>query len=128
LIGGGAALGAVAGEGLDRAWVQLGKLIEKSLNDSGGMEYQYALRARQDGLYPDVRNGTVRLKAGDVWKYGTSVEPGKRYPAAALQTLGLTMEVQSMGNPYQVLAQEKIQLINYVIRNGDLPPGNKIYK
>lgn len=121
------AAGAVTGEAIDRAWAQLQGLIAKATT-SGPLEYQYALVAEVSGMYPDVRNGLAYLNAGDVWKYGTTITPGGRYPLAALGAFSLRMDIQSTGTHYQVLAQEKIQLINYAINNGTLPPGNRIFK
>lgn len=112
---------------LDRAWTQLNRLIDKS-TDSGPQAYQYALVAQRDGSYLDVRNGITELKAGDVWKYGTTINTDQRYPSSALESLNLRMEIQSSGTPSQVLVQEKLMLINHFISNGSLPPGNKIFK
>ena len=126
-IAGGAALGAVTGQQLDKAWVQLSGLIAKATT-AGPIETQYALVAQSSGLYPDVRNGVVQLNAGDVWKYGTTSDTSNRYPQSALGTLNLRMDVQATGTRYQVLAAEKIKLIQYAIANGQLPPGNKIFK
>ncbi len=127
IIATGAAAGAITGEAVDRAWEQLSGLISKAVT-LGPLEYQYALVAQTTGLYPDVRNGLVALNAGDVWKYGTSADPSSRYADSALRNLGLSMQVQSTGTKYQVLAQEKMQLIQYAVTNGTLPPGNKIFK
>lgn len=114
-------------EWLAAAWNQLERLVRKSSN-SGPNEYQYALLARADGVYPDVRGGTVTLKMGDVWKFGTSVDPSSRYPRGALDALNLSMVRQTQGTRYQVLAQEKLNLIGYYINHGRLPPGNKVFK
>jgi len=128
MVGGGVLAGAVTGEALDRAWGQLGTLIQKASTYVGGQEYQYALVSQRNGLYPDVRGNLVSLKAGEVWKYGTSANPAGRYPAAAMQDLGLNMVIQATGNRYEVLAQEKIMLIGYYTLHGQLPPGNRIFK
>ena len=68
------------------------------------------------------------LKAGDVWKYGTTIDPGGRYPASALKIFNLEYEVQARGNHMTVLVAEKVQLIDYAITHGSLPPGNRIFK
>lgn len=70
----------------------------------------------------------VQLNEGEVWKYGTTMDPAGRYSASALATLGLNMEIQATGTASQVLVQEKIMLIQYAIENGSLPPGNNIFK
>ncbi len=96
----------------------------------GSQSYQYALIAESSGYYPDVRNGGTRfLNVGEVYKYGTSVDPDTRYPQAYYSTgRGLLMEVQYTGTAYSVLAMEKYKLIIYAGVNGDLPAGNKIFK
>jgi hypothetical protein len=119
--------GTSFGAAIDRAWDQLNALINNATS-TGPMAYQYALVANSTGPYPDVRNGITYLNAGDVWKYGTTVDPSDRYSASALSTLGLSMQLQTTGTVSQVLVQEKIMLIGYAIRNGSLPPGNKIFK
>ncbi|MGA0611560.1 RHS repeat domain-containing protein [Caldimonas sp. KR1-144] len=124
---GGAAAGAAAGAGLEKAWGQLGSLLEKA-TQSGPQAVQYALVAERGGLYPTVRGESVFLNAGDVWKYGISVNAADRYSGHVLKSLGLQMEIQSSGTLPQVYVAEKIQLINYVMSNGSLPPGNKIFK
>jgi len=128
MVAGGAALGASIGTGVDRAWKQLDNLMTKAVTSTGPLEYQYALVAKVTGPYPDVRGGLAMLKAGDVWKYGTTNDPKARYSAIALNSLGLDIIVQSQGNHMQVLVAEKIQLIDYAITHGSLPPGNRIFK
>jgi hypothetical protein len=128
-IAGGAALGAIAGQQLDIAWTQLNNLLEKSAsNTAGPIEVQYALLATVTGPYPDVRGGIATLNAGDVWKYGTTVDPAGRYPLSSLNGLNLKFVEQTAGTRYQVLAQEKLKLIQHAIQNGNLPPGNRIFK
>jgi hypothetical protein len=127
IVAGGIALGTVTGEAIERAYVQLEGLVAKAIIN-GPQESQYALVAETTGLFPDVRNGTTTLNAGDVWKYGTSANPADRYSDSALQGLGLRMVVQSTGTKYAVLAQEKMKLIQHAIAHGSLPPGNKIFK
>lgn len=114
-------------ERLDAAWVQLDKLLGREVT-TGRQEYQYALVVNRDGIYPDVRYGAVTMKALDVWKYGTSLDPDDRYPEVHLRTLGLSMVKQTEGTRTQVLIQEKIKLIQYFVTHGELPPGNKIFK
>lgn len=126
-MAGGAVLGAVTGEQLDKAWTQLNGLIEKA-TATGPIETQYALIAERSGLYPTVRGGLVQMNAGDVWKYGTSADPTSRYAASALKSLGLIMNPQTAGTRYQVLVAEKMKLIEYAVTNWQLPPGNRIFK
>ncbi|MQA37923.1 hypothetical protein [Rugamonas aquatica] len=110
------------------AWEALTLLVAKSEATTGKTEYQYALVVDRDGGYPDVRYGYVKMKALDVWKYGTSLDPDSRYPLSVLKNLGLSMVKESEGTKYQVLTQEKMQLMKYYIEHGELPPGNKIFK
>ena len=128
IVGAGVAAGAVTGLAIEKAWTQLETLVQKSAVATGPSEYQYALVAARPGLYPNVRGGLSTLAAGDVWKYGTSIDPNGRYPLAGVQGLGLQMVVQTTGNHYQVLAQEKAMLIGYALTHGSLPPGNRIFK
>jgi RHS repeat-associated protein len=112
---------------VERAWTQLLNLINK-VDENGQQEVQYALVAERTTLYPTVRGETILLEKGDVWKYGTTIDPAGRYSQSALATLGLRMEVQATGTNSQVLVAEKLQLIQYFLSNADLPPGNKIFK
>lgn len=127
LIAGGTALGAVTGEAIANAWDQLDNLLSKATN-AGPQAVQYALLAERAGLYPTVGGGLVQMNAGDVWKYGISTDAPGRYPSQALSTLGLRMDIQATGTLPQMYVSEKIQLINYAVSNGSLPPGNRIFK
>jgi hypothetical protein len=100
-----AALGKVTAITAARPWWKIaddsGKLdpaVETALMmaipaGSGARVEQYALRAVKDGLYPVMRRGFaeavdwVWLRAGDVWKYGTTKNPLTRYSAKCLSTL-----------------------------------------
>lgn len=127
LVAGGVALGAASGNAIANAWEQLEKLIDKA-TDAGPQAVQYALVAERPGLYPTVGGDLVQLDAGDVWKYGMTIDPSNRYPLAAMQTLGLQMEIQATGTRSRVYVAEKLQLIQYYISHGSLPPGNRIFK
>jgi hypothetical protein len=127
MIAGGAAGGALAADAIANAWDQLENLLSKATN-AGPQSVQYALVAERSGLYPTVGGDLVQLNAGDVWKYGISTDPAGRYPAQALSVLGLRMDIQAVGTLPQVYIAEKIQLINYAVTNGSLPPGNRIFK
>jgi len=115
-------------ERLQNAWAALELLVDRAAFPDGTKEYQYALVVDRDGNYPDVRYGYVKMKALDVWKYGTSMDPESRYTKSYLQSLGVTMVIESQGTRIQVLVQEKVQLIRYYLYYGELPPGNKIFK
>jgi hypothetical protein len=127
IVASGTVGGGAFGAAIDRAWGQLDTLIRNATSTGPGA-YQYALIANSDGPYPDVRNGTAYLNAGDVWKYGTTVDPSNRYSASYLSTLGVSMQIQATETTSQVLVQEKLMLMQYAVSNGSLPPGNKIFK
>jgi hypothetical protein len=57
-----------------------------------------------------------------------SNDPNGRYSVNALLGLNLCMNIEVVGTRPQVLVAEKIQLINYAIIQGQLPPGNRIFK
>jgi hypothetical protein len=114
-------------ERLQKAWVQLETLLGYAVG-TGPNEYQYALMAKADGKYPDVRYGWVQMKTGDVWKFGTSMDPDSRYSQAYLDGIGVSMVIQYTGTRIETLVREKMNLINYYISHGELPPGNKIFK
>ncbi len=130
IIAGGAALGAVIGDGIERAYNSLGGLVDKAAATTRGgeSETQYALIAERTGTYPDVRKGTTQLQAGAVWKYGTTNNSAGRYSSTSLSALGLKLVIQNRGSRAQTLVHEKVKLINYAVRNGALPPGNRIFR
>lgn len=80
------------------------------------------------GPYPSVRGGIATPTAGDVWKFGTTVDIGGRYAPSARVGLNLKMVEQARGTATHVLIQEKLMLIQHAILNGSLPPGNRIFK
>jgi RHS repeat-associated protein len=102
--------------------------------NGGGVQTadQYALVAAKDGYYPVMKGGfaepqgEVWLNAGDVWKYGKTINPATRYSKTRLDELGLVYERQFSGTPSQALAVEKQKILNYQTEYGTLPPGNKI--
>jgi len=111
----------------NRAWAKAEALTTVKAKAGEPQEYQYALRADRAGNFRDLNTGgTIHLNAGDVWKYGTSANPSDRYSTNELK--GLTMEIETTGTAAQVLAQEKIKIIEYVNENGTRPPGNPIYR
>jgi len=127
IVAGGMAAGAVTADAIANAWDQLDNLLTRAAN-AGPQAVQCALVAERAGLYPTVGGDLVHLNAGEVWKYGISTNADMRYPPQALSTLGLVMEIQTRGTLPQVYVAEKIQLINYAVTNGALPPGNRIFK
>ena len=93
---------------------------------------QYALRAVEDGFYPVMKRGFaepqggVWLNAGDVWKYGTTMNPSTRYPKSFLEEWGLRYSPQNSGTLQESLASEKANILLYETVHGVLPPGNKV--
>ena len=70
--------------------------------------------------------GGIFLKAGDVWKYGTTKNPTTRYSQSFLTEWGLEYKPQFSGTLQEALSAEKQQILNYESLNKALPPGNKI--
>ena len=69
---------------------------------------QYALVARTDGHYPDVRNPRgVYLAKGDVWKYGQTSNPEGRYSQDYLDSLNLDKIPEFQGTKEECLIMEK---------------------
>ena len=90
---------------------------------------QYALVAKSDGYYPNVRTGKgFYLARGDVWKYGQTSDPNGRYDSSYLENLNLVKVWEFSGTTEECLIMEKIKLYGYYINNGCLPPGNKIFR
>lgn len=103
--------------------------IEKRPDGPPGV--QYSLRATRDGFYPDIRNGQVFLKAGEVWKYGetTMYPPEKRYGGKpVLDSWNLEMHRDTEGTQKQIKIEEKHKLYKYFLTYGHLPPSNAIFR
>jgi len=116
----------------EKFWYKF-KPKEPEENDDREHE-QYVLRANRTGYYPIMKwgykdpVGTVKLKRGDVWKYGTTVNPDSRYSQIWLRKMNLRKFPEETGSAPYVLAQEGIKIIKYFIEYGKLPPGNKMFK
>lgn len=97
---------------------------------------QYALIAQRDGFYPVMQRGFKEpqdgtwLNAGEVWKYGTTVNPSTRYSGTFLNNTGNGLRYDQMmsGTLPQALFAEKVAIQNYRQMFGILPPGNKMVK
>jgi hypothetical protein len=69
------------------------------------------------------------LQPGEVWKYGETTQiNGGRYSQKFLTAANLSMRREFFGNMIQIKIEEKRKLYGYFIRNGTLPPGNKIFR
>jgi RHS repeat-associated protein len=80
---------------------------------------QYVLKARVKGKYPVMEWGKkdpvsyINLKKGDVWKYGTTVNPNSRYSQTWLIKMGLEKKTEAVGSKPFVMAREVIQIVSY---------------
>ena len=115
-------------EGITRAYNSISTMATKTMECKPG--YVYHLVAETDGMYPNVRGGSVHLNAGDTWKIGETINGQGRYTQEYLRNLNVKMVPRSepMTNKYQLWIEEKRQLIKYASKYGCLPPGNKIFK
>ena len=96
---------------------------------------QYALIAQVDGIYPCLNCGertTIYLKAGEVWKYGTTrIGKKERYQSNSFDKR-LLFFPQFYGDYAECLKAEKIKIYTYVLlpenqkRESPIirPPGN----
>jgi RHS repeat-associated protein len=96
--------------------------------DLGPQGEVYSLRATKPGSYPNVRGGTTTLQAGDVYKYGETSQPDSRYSKTDLQRQGLTYETEFQGSQTMAKIVEKLRIYGHALENGDLPPGNRIFR
>jgi len=72
--------------------------------------------------------GSIFLKAGEVWKYGKTINPTSRYTQRFLISTGLYFKAELMGSEQFVLSTERKWILRYLNRFGKLPPGNKAIK
>jgi len=93
---------------------------------------QYVLIATEEGDYDvwDRGNRTpnviqTHLKVGEVWKYGTTVRPERRYTQKWLREKKLTKVRQKTGSKEAVFKEENRKIKKYRVIHGVLPPGNK---
>jgi len=94
----------------------------------------YTLDAAQTGKYPVMKRGSkepdgeILLKKGDVWKIGETIHPKTRYSQNFLDETGEGLYFNGRPSPSKqdAIRVQKSELINYKLKNGKLPPGNKI--
>lgn len=96
--------------------------------DLGPQGEVYSLRATKPGNYPNVRGGTTTLQAGDVYKFGETTQPDSRYSNADLQRMGLRYVEEYRGSQMSAKIVEKLRIYGHVPENGELPPGNRIFR
>jgi hypothetical protein len=70
----------------------------------------------------------MNLNAGDVWKYGETTNPAGRYSPGQLSGLNVQQVNEFSGSQMSIKIAEKAKIYNYFITNGQLPPGNKIFR
>jgi RHS repeat-associated protein len=122
---GGTAIYVVWDKLADKMAAEIEGVMARAVGPQGE---QYSLRASRTGPYPDVRGGVRMLNAGDVWKYGQSINGSGRYSRAYLTSMGLTYTTEFRGSQMQTLIQEKFKLYGYYTEHGRLPPGNSIFR
>ncbi len=106
---------------------EMARIVEKALMTPG---FQYSLRARKAGYYPNVRGGSTYLNAGDVWKYGETTQGFSRYSDNYLKNTGLGLEMipEHFGSVWEIKLMEKSKIYGYFFTHGTLPPGNRIFR
>jgi len=96
---------------------------------------QYSLRAAESGHYPVMFRGadepvfTTYLHKGDVWKFGTTKNPGFRYSQNFLDSVGdygVQYSTEFSGTAQQSVGLQNMKIENFLLQKGKLPPGNKI--
>lgn len=98
---------------------------------------QYVLRAKFSGFYPCypcAADTLIFLRAGEVWKYGITIQGEKGRYRNGMTTLGLRYRVQFRGTIQDCLRQETLKIYQYALlpentrRRTPLirPPGNKV--
>ena len=70
----------------------------------------------------------MNLNVGDVWKYGETTNPTGRYSQGQLSGWKVQQVDEFSGSQMQIKIAEKSKIYNYFISNGQLPPGNKIFR
>jgi len=138
-VAGGVALGGYLGMGAAALTNDTEKYLRKfdkevdailARTDLGPYGEQYALRAKVDGIYPDVRLGTVHLMKGEVWKYGESINGDDRYLQSYYDHVGpgVKYDMQYRGTQMQAKVMEKVRLYGFFFVYKTLPPGNCCFK
>lgn len=99
---------------------------------------QYVLRAKSSGYYPCYSCGAdtlIFLRAGEVWKYGITIQGEKgRYSNAWVTALGVSYHRQYRGSVQACLRQETLKIYQYALLPENVkrrrplirPPGNKV--
>jgi RHS repeat-associated protein len=149
LFGGGTSSGEVkiSGEVLKQIEMVIANaaIIAAALNPTNDKSVKvYELVARGNGPQPFMLWGLgktpwfqTNMKAGDVWKYGTTSKSQvmgannavARYGPIDLPTgANVSPTVLYQGNLASALFMEKTLILKYVLEHGHLPPGNAMIK
>lgn len=97
---------------------------------------QYVLMAKTSGFYPCYPCGkdtSIFLFAGEVWKYGITIQGEKGRYRSWVTTMGLRYRVQYRGSVQDCLRQETLKIYQYALLPENTkravplirPPGNK---
>jgi len=97
---------------------------------------QYVIRAKVSGFYPCYNCGadtTIFLFAGEVWKYGVTIQGELKRYRKWLEKMNLRYRVQYRGTIQDCLRQETLKIYKYPLLPENLkrkpplirPPGNK---
>lgn len=91
--------------------------------------YVYFLKPKKDGFYKNVRTGNaVYLTTKDIWKIGESTVD-QRYRPSTYEYVNFNKEKVYFGKTKtEIKVMEKIYIYDYVLKNGVLPPGNRIFR
>lgn len=109
----------------DKMAGEIERIADRMLGPLGEM---YTLRATKTAPYRNVRGGTTNLEEGDIYKVGETTSPGQRYSREDLRRLGVRYQAEYRGSQTMAKIMEKIKIYGYFIENGELPPGNRIFR
>jgi RHS repeat-associated protein len=99
--------------------------------DDNRKYWQYKLTATEDGDFEVMERGlqssgkTVHLKKGEIWKYGTTLNPESRYTKQWLQEGKLELKKEYWGTKRVIRSLERAKIMHYQQIHGRKPPGNK---
>ncbi len=84
------------------------------MQDYGNGEV-YALIAKSDGYYKNVRTGGKEfLRQGEIWKIGQTLHPDTRYTRNYLYDNNVSKKTIYKGNLMQILMVEKLYLYTII--------------
>ena len=102
------------------------------LKAAGPPGFVYKLTATVPGYYLNKSTGGLTwLNAGEVWKYGKTVNGLGRYTPSEMANqaiLPVQMTPIYFGTTVDFLVQEKIYIYTHFFMHGEKPPGNSIFR